>query len=113
MLISTVFAGMVAVSAASGSIYLPSFLSFSIPLVTPLALTHLYSDSDSLALTGLLLIVFLVVNLFLAARGNRQFRELIELALREPGAAQSARGGEDDRPAGGHRQEPFPRRGES
>ena len=77
LLISTVFAGMVAVSSASGSIYLPSFLSFSIPLVTPLALTHLYSGSDSLALTGLLLIVFLVVNLFLAARGNRQFRELI------------------------------------
>ena len=77
LLISTVFAGMVAVSAASGSIYLPSFLSFSMPLAIPLALTHLFSGSDSLALTGLLLLVFLVVNYFLAARGNRQYRELI------------------------------------
>ena len=77
LLISTVFAGMVAVSAASGSIYPPSFLSFSVPLTIPLAITHLLSGSDSLALTGLLLIVFLVVNYFLAARGNRQYRELI------------------------------------
>jgi len=77
LLISTVFAGMVAVSAAAGSIYLPSFLSFSMPLVIPLSLTHMFSGSDSLALTGLLLLVFLVVNFFLAARGNRQYRELI------------------------------------
>ena len=77
LLMSTVFAGMVAVSAAAGSIYLPAFLSFSVPLITPLALTHLFSGSDSLVLTGLLLIVFLVVNCFLAARGNRQYRELI------------------------------------
>ena len=77
LLISTVFAGMVAVSAASGSIYLPAFLSFSTPLVLPLALTHLFSGSDSLALTGLLLLVFLVVNFVLATRGNRQYKELI------------------------------------
>ena len=77
LLISTVFAGMVAVSAASGSIYLPSFLSFSMPLTIPLAITHLLSGSDSLVLTGLLLMVFLAVNYFLAARGNRQYRELI------------------------------------
>lgn len=77
LLISTVFAGMVAVSAAAGCIYLPSFLSFSVPLSLPLALTHLLSGSDSLVLTGLLMLVFLVVNLFLAARGNRQYRELI------------------------------------
>ncbi len=77
LLISTIFAGMVAVSAASGSIYLPSFLSFSVPLIIPLGITHILSGNDSLVLTGLLLIMFLAVNFFLAARGHRQYRELI------------------------------------
>ncbi len=77
LLISTIFAGMVAVSAGSGSVYLPSFLSFSVPLILPLAIIHILSGNDSLVLTGLLLIMFLVVNFFLAAKGNRQLRELI------------------------------------
>ncbi len=77
LLISTIFAGMVAVSAASGCVYLPSFLSFSIPLTLPLAITHILSGNDSLVLTGLLLIMFLAVNFFLAIRGQRQYRELI------------------------------------
>lgn len=77
LLISTIFAGMVAVSAASGCVYLPSFLSFSIPLALPLAITHILSGNDSLVLTGLLLIMFLAVNFFLAIRGQRQYRELI------------------------------------
>lgn len=77
LLISTIFAGMVAVSAGSGSVYLPSFLSFSVPLILPLAITHILSGNDSLVLTGLLLIMFLAVNFFLAAKGNRQLRELI------------------------------------
>lgn len=77
LLISTIFAGMVAVSAASGSIYLPSFLSFSVPLILPLALTHISSGNDSLVLTGLLLIMFLAVNFFLSVRGNSHFRELL------------------------------------
>lgn len=77
LLISTIFAGMVAVSAASGSIYLPSFLSFSVPLILPLAIMHVASGNDSLVMTGLLLIVFLAVNFFLAARGNDQFRQLL------------------------------------
>lgn len=77
LLISTVFAGMVAVSAASGSIYLPSFLSFSMPLVIPLAITHLFSGNDVLRLTGVLLFMFLGVNYFLAARGHKQYRDLI------------------------------------
>ena len=77
LLISTIFAGMVAVSAASGCVYLPSFLSFSIPLTVPLAITHILSGNDSLVLTGLLLIMFLAVNFFLAVRGQRQYRELI------------------------------------
>lgn len=77
LLISTIFAGMVAVSAASGSIYLPSFLSFSVPLILPLAVTHIASGNDSLIMTGLLLIVFLAVNFFLAVRSNGQFRQLL------------------------------------
>ncbi len=77
LLISTIFAGMVAVSAASGCVYLPSFLSFSIPLTLPLAITHILSGNDSLVLTGMLLIMFLAVNFFLAVRGQRQYRELI------------------------------------
>lgn len=81
LLISSIFAGMVAVSAASGSIYLPSFLSFSIPLVLPLSIAHLLSGNESMVLTGVLLIVFVVVNLILASRGNRQNRKLIRSQL--------------------------------
>ena len=81
LLISTIFAGMVAVSAASGSIYLPSFLSFSVPLILPLALTHVTSGTDSLVMTGLLLLMFLAVNFFLAARSNDQFRKLLRSQL--------------------------------
>ncbi len=77
LLVSTIFAGLVAVSAASGSMYLPAFLSFSMPLVIPLALTHIMSDNDTLVLTGILILIFLAVNFFLALRGNRQYRELI------------------------------------
>jgi len=77
LLISTMFAGMVAVSAASGSIYLPSFLSFSFPLIIPLSVTHIVSGNDSLVMTGLLLLMFLAVNFFLAARSNVQFRQLL------------------------------------
>ena len=77
LLISSIFAGMVAVSAASGSIYLPSFLSFSVPLIMPLATMHMASGNDALVLTGLLLIMFLAVNFFLAARGHSQFKQLL------------------------------------
>lgn len=77
LLISTIFAGMVAVSAASGGIYLPSFLSFSVPLILPLCIVHLRSDTDSLQLTGGLLMMFLAVNYFLASRGSRQTDALL------------------------------------
>lgn len=77
LLVSTIFAGLVAVSAASGSMYLPAFVSFSMPLVIPLAVTHLLSGNGTLVLTGILILIFLVVHLFLALRGNRQYRELI------------------------------------
>lgn len=77
LLVSTIFAGMVAVSAASGGVYLPAFLSFSMPLVMPLSIAHLFSSSDSLRLTGGLLMMFLAVNYFLASRGNRQNEALL------------------------------------
>lgn len=77
LLISTVFAGMVAVSAASASIYLPAVLAFSIPLTLPLSISHLQSGRDSLAIVGLLLVMFLAINLILAVRANRQNRELL------------------------------------
>jgi len=82
MLISTVFAGMVAVSAATGGIYPPAFLSFSIPLVVPLSIAHLRSGNDSLILTGVLLLMFLAVNHGLMMRGNRQYRALIRERFR-------------------------------
>lgn len=77
LLVSTIFAGMVAVSAASGSMYLPAFLSFSMPVVIPIAVAHIMSGNDILVLTGVLILMFLGVNLYLALRGNRQYRELI------------------------------------
>ncbi|MFK7857418.1 MAG: hybrid sensor histidine kinase/response regulator [Granulosicoccus sp.] len=81
LLISTIFAGMVTISAANGSNYLPSFLSFSVPLVLPLAISHLLSDVDSLALIGVLLIMFLATNFMLAVKSNRQNRDLISSQL--------------------------------
>ena len=77
MLMSTVFAGMVAVSASAGNIYLQTFVTFSVPVILPLSILHLLSGSDTLVLVGVLLIIFLAINFFLAARGHRQYRELI------------------------------------
>ncbi len=77
LLISTVFAGMVAVSSASASVYLPSVIAFCVPLTLPLAISHLQSGRDSLALVGLLLLMFLAINLILAVRANRQNRDLL------------------------------------
>ena len=81
LLISAIFAGMVAVSAASGGIYLPAFIAFAVPLVLPLSIAHLLSGQDELALTGLLLIMFLGLNFILAIRANRQNRELLTSQL--------------------------------
>ena len=77
LLISTVYAGMVAVSAASGSMYLPAFLAFSVPVIMPLSVLHLLSGRDSLALVGLLLIMFLGINCILAVRSNSQTRAFL------------------------------------
>lgn len=81
LLVSTIFAGMAAVSAASGGVYLPAFLAFGIPLALPMSIAHLLSGRDSLALIGLLLILFLAVNVVLAIRANRQNRELMASQL--------------------------------
>jgi len=77
LLMSTVVAGMVAVSSASGSVYLPMFTTFSMPLTIPLAISHLMSGNDALWTTGVLLLMFLAVNTFLALRGNQSSKELI------------------------------------
>ncbi len=77
LFISSVYAGMVAVSSASGNVYLPMFVTFSLPLTLPLAISHLMSQNSALWTTGILLIIFLLVNGFLAVRGNRNSRELI------------------------------------
>lgn len=77
MLVSTIFAGMVAVSAAAGNIYLHSFVTFSFPVIMPLSVMHLLSGSDTLVVVGVLLMIFLAINFFLAARGHYQYRELI------------------------------------
>ena len=68
---------MVAVSGSSASVYLPIFATFSMPLTIPMAIAHLTSNNAELWTTGLLLLVFLAVNTFLALRGNRSSRELI------------------------------------
>ncbi len=77
LLVSTVFAGMVAVSATSGGAHLPTFASFSVPLIVPLATAHLSSGRDSLVVTGALMLLFLGINFWLALRVNEQHAALI------------------------------------
>lgn len=77
LLMSTVVAGMVAVSSASGGVYLPMFATFSMPLAIPLVISHLLSGNDALRATGILLLMFLAVNGFLAVRGNKSSKQLI------------------------------------
>lgn len=77
MFVTTIVAGMVAVNSASGSVYLPIFVTFSMPLTIPLAIAHLTSNNEELWATGLLMLIFLAVNTSLALRGNRSSRELI------------------------------------
>ena len=76
LLLATVFAGMVAVTASAGSVYLPSFYAFAIPLITPLILILLLSERDTLLLTGALLLLFAGVCTALAMRGHRQYQAL-------------------------------------
>lgn len=77
LLISVIFAGMVAVSAGAGNIFPPSFLTYSIPMMLPLSVMHLLSGVESLVLIGGMLPIFLAISFFLAARANRQYRGLI------------------------------------
>jgi len=78
LLISTMFAGMVSVTAAAGSIYLPSFYAFALPLVMPMCFLHILSGVDYLAITGVMLLLYLFVNSLLAHRGHRQYIELVK-----------------------------------
>ena len=80
-LVSTLFAGMVAVNAVSTSIYLPAFFAFSTPLLLPLIVSHLFSGRDSLAVVGVLLIMFMIINIILIVRASRQNREFLASQL--------------------------------
>ena len=82
LMISALFAGMVAVLASSGSVYLPAFYCFAVPLCFPMAYYHVTSGSDVLAWTGWLLVMFFFINLVLALRANRHYAELIEARFR-------------------------------
>lgn len=82
LMISALVAGMVAVLASSGSVYLPAFYCFAIPLCFPLIAWHVASGIAVLEWTGWLLLMFFFVNLMLALRGNRHYTELIEARFR-------------------------------
>lgn len=82
LLISTMFAGMVAITAAAGSVYIPSFYNFVLPLVLPLIVLHVHSGIDYLVMTGSMLTLFLLTNVLLARRGRRYFIELVEARFR-------------------------------
>ena len=77
LIMSAVFAGIVAASTASGGIYMPAFIAFSVPLLAPLSLAHMFSGHNTLVVTGALLMMFLAFNIILAFRINRQHRELL------------------------------------
>jgi len=82
LMITAVVAGMVAVLASSGSVYLPAFYCFAVPLCLPFILFHTLSGVDVLIWTGWLLLMFFFVNLVLALKGNRNYNELIEARFR-------------------------------
>ncbi len=82
LLISTMFAGMVAITAAAGSVYIPSFYNFVLPLVLPLIVLHVQSRIDYLVMTGGMMTLFLMTNILLARRGRRYFIELVEARFR-------------------------------
>jgi len=82
LMVSALLAGMIAVLANSGSVYLPAFYSFAIPLCMPFVLYHLLSGEEVLIWTGWLLFMFFFVNLSLALRSNRQYRDLFEARFR-------------------------------
>jgi len=82
LMVSALIAGMIAVLANSGSVYLPAFYSFAIPLCMPFVFYHLRSGEDVLIWTGWLLFMFFFVNLSLALRSNRQYRDLFETRIR-------------------------------
>jgi len=78
LLVTTLFAGMVAVKASAGSIYLPAFYTFAVPMVLPLCVIEFTSGVDYLVLTAVLLVLYVLVTALLAHRGYRQYVELIE-----------------------------------
>ena len=77
IMISALIAGMVAVLANSGSVYLPAFVCFALPLCLTSVLFLVQSDLEVLVWTGCLLCMFFFVNLVLALRNNHQHCELL------------------------------------
>ncbi|PIE36534.1 MAG: hybrid sensor histidine kinase/response regulator, partial [Gammaproteobacteria bacterium] len=77
MMVSTIVAGLIAISASSGAIYFPAFQSFSVPMALSFASAHIVSGQESMVLIGLLMLCFLAVSYYFALRGQQQFRELI------------------------------------
>ena len=82
LLLTTIVAGMVAVSATTAGVYLPAFATFSVPVALPLAALHLGSGRDELMLAGALLGVFLAVAAAVAARVSRRQAELVRARRR-------------------------------
>ena len=77
MMITALIAAMVAVLANSGSVYLPAFVCFALPLCLTSVLFLVLSEVEMLVWTGWLLCLFFFVNLALALRNNHQHRELL------------------------------------
>ncbi len=77
LLLTTVFAGMCAVSAISGGTYPPTFFSFTLPLMLPFSIMHMLDDNGTLQITGVLMLLYTFVCSVLTLRSSESYRELI------------------------------------
>ncbi len=82
LMITALIATMIAVLANSGSVYLPAFVCFALPLCLTSVLFLVQSDSEVLVWTGWLLCLCFFVNLALALRNNHQHCELLRARYR-------------------------------
>ncbi len=78
-LISAIFAGMAGVTAASGFIFMPSFIGFSVALIMPMVCMHMFNDNPALRVAGVLLFAFLIVTILLSLRSHGEYRKLISM----------------------------------
>jgi len=82
MMITALIAAMIAVLANSGSVYLPAFVCFALPLCLTSVFFLVRSESEVLVWTGWLLCLCFFVNLSLALRNNYQHCELLRARYR-------------------------------